>query len=72
MLDSPAGSDPHLQVLLQDLELVLAQITQLPTEPTGKTELDLINQGMTQRSVLARIRAATPAAGSPARTLGAL
>ena len=72
MLDSPAGSDPHLNVLLQDLELVLAQITQLPAEPTGKTELDLINQGMTQRSVLARIRAATPAAGSPARTSGAL
>ena len=72
ILDSPAGNDPHLQILLQDLELVLAQITQLPAEAAGKTELDLINQGLTQRSVVARIRAATPAAGSPARTIGAL
>jgi len=72
MLDSPAGNDPHLQILLQDLELVLAQITQLPTEAVGRTELDLINQGLTQRSVVARIRAATPAAGAPARTIGAL
>ena len=72
MLDSPAGDDPHLQILLQDLELVLAQISQLPAEAGAKTELDLINQGLTQRSVLSRIRAATPAAGSPARTQGVL
>jgi hypothetical protein len=72
MLDSPAGDDPHLNLLLEDLELVLAQITQLPMEPGEQTELDLINQGMTQRSVLSRIRAATPAAGSPARTQGVL
>jgi len=72
MLDSPAGDDPHLRVLLQDLELVLAQITQLPSEPAAKAELDLINQGLTQHSVLARIRAATPASGAPASTPGVL
>jgi hypothetical protein len=72
MLDSPAGDNPHLKLLLQDLELVLVQITQLPAEPAEKTELDLINQGLTQRSVLSRIRAATPATGSPARTQGVL
>jgi hypothetical protein len=72
MLDSPAGDDPHLKALLQDLELVLAQITQLPEEPGARAELDLINQGLTQHSVLTRLRAATPPAGAPARTQGAL
>ena len=72
MLDSPAADDPQLKVLLQDLELVLAQVTQLPDEPKQKNELDLINQGMTQRGVLARLRAATPAAGSATRAEGVL
>jgi hypothetical protein len=72
MLDSPAANDPHFKVLLEDLELVLAQITQLPAEPGARIELELITQGLTQRSVLARIRAATPAAGVPTRTQGAL
>jgi hypothetical protein len=71
MLDSPAADDPHLNVLLQDLELVLAQIAQLPAQPGQQSELDLINQGLTQHSVLSRIRAATPA-GAPARTQGVL
>lgn len=72
MLDSPAADDPQLKVLLQDLELVLAQVTQLPEEPKQRNELDLINQGMTQRGVLARLRAATPAAGAPTRAQGVL
>ena len=71
MLDSPAAADPHLKVLLQDLELVLAQIAQLPAQPGQQGELNLINQGLTQHSVLSRIRAATPA-GAPARTQGVL
>ena len=57
MLDSPAAKDPHLQNLLEDLELVLAQITQLPAEPGRKNEMNLINQGMDQHSVLTRLRA---------------
>jgi len=61
MLDSPAANDPRLQPLLEDLELVLAQITQLPAEPGRKNEMDLINQGLNQRSVLTRLRTATPA-----------
>jgi hypothetical protein len=72
MLDSPAGTDPHLKLLLEDLELVLAQITQLPDMPGRRSELDLINQGMTQRGVLTRLRAASPAAGDPARVQGVL
>ena len=61
MLDSPAANDPRLQPLLEDLELVLAQITQLPAEPGRKNEMDLINQGLNQHSVLTRLRTATPA-----------
>jgi hypothetical protein len=72
MLDSPAGTDAQLRSLLQDLELVLAQITQLRGEPARQDEIDLINQGLNQHSVLTRLRAATPAAGAPARTQGAL
>ena len=72
MLDSPAAKDPHLKALLEDLELVLAQITQLPTEPGRKHEMDLINQGMDQHSVLTRLRTATPAGPAPSRTQGEL
>jgi hypothetical protein len=71
MLDSPAADDPHLAGLLQDLELVLAQISQLPAGPGTRGEVDLINQSLTHSSVLTRLRAATPAAGAPARTEGA-
>ncbi len=61
MLDSPAANDPRLQPLLEDLELVLAQITQLPAEPGRANEMNWINQGLNQRSVLTRLRTATPA-----------
>jgi len=73
MLDSPAANDPRLQPLLEDLELVLAQITQLPAEPGRKNEMDWINQGLNQRSVLTRLRTATPAipaAPAPVRAQG--
>jgi hypothetical protein len=70
MLDSPAGDDPRLAALLQDLELVLAQISQLRTAPGGRGDLDLIDQSITQRGVLTRLRAATPGAGAPTRTEG--
>ncbi len=72
MLDSPAAKDPHLKNLLEDLELVLAQIAQLPTEPGRKNEMDLITQGMDQHSVLTRLRTATPAGPASARAQGAL
>lgn len=75
MLDSPAAArDRRLQPLLEDLELVLAQITQLSAEPGRKTEMAFINQGMNQRSVLTRLRTATPAVPGtvPVRAEGAL
>jgi hypothetical protein len=71
MLDCPAGQDPRLKGLLGDLEAVLAQIAQLP--PGGDREdVQLINQGLEQRSVLLRLRTANPAGPGPVRTQGAL
>lgn len=70
LLDSPASKDPRLKPLLEDLELVLAQIAQLPaSRDTG--DIRLINQGIDQRSVLTRLRTALPAGPSPeTRTQG--
>jgi hypothetical protein len=70
MLDSPAADDPRLQALLQDLELVLAQISQLPAEPGRASELDLIHQSIAQSGMLSRLRAATPPAHALARNEG--
>jgi hypothetical protein len=58
LLDSPAAaSDPRLKGLLEDLELVLAQLSRLPSEH-GKTELNLIAEALVQRDVVPRVRAA--------------
>jgi hypothetical protein len=71
MLDSPAARDVRLKSLLEDLELVLAQIAQLPSSG-GREDLQSINQGLDQRSVLLRLRTANPAGPGPVRTQGAL
>jgi hypothetical protein len=71
MLDSPAAKDVRLKSLLEDLEVVLAQIAQLP--PRGDREdVRLINQGLEQRSMLLRLRTTSPAGPGSARTQGAL
>jgi hypothetical protein len=60
LIDSPAGNDPRLKLLLQDLELVLAQIAQLA--PGRQSEdLKLITDGLERDGVLVRLRAAVPA-----------
>ncbi len=71
MLDSPAANDPRLKSLLEDLELVLAQIAQLRASG-AREDVQLINQGLDQRSVLLRLRTAIPAGPGPVRTQGAL
>lgn len=71
ILDCPAGKDPRLKGLLEDLEAVLAQIAQLPSGG-DKEDVQLINQGLEQRSVLLRLRTANPAGPGPVRTQGAL
>ncbi|MEX2178542.1 MAG: hypothetical protein WD801_07515 [Gemmatimonadaceae bacterium] len=57
LLDSPAASDPRISTLLDDLELVLAQIVRLQTDD-GRSELELIRQALEQRDVLPRLRTA--------------
>jgi hypothetical protein len=71
MLDSPAAKDPRLRSLLEDLELVLMQISLLNPLEDGR-DRDLINQGMNQSNVLPKLRSAIPAGPVPMRTEGAL
>jgi hypothetical protein len=69
LLDSPAARDGRTRALLQDLELVLAEIAQLSPRPRSR-DLDLIKEGLDQGGVLSRLRIAVPAGGST--TQGAL
>ncbi len=55
LMDSPQARDPHLRELLDDLELVLAQIVRLPARP-GAPDVQLIDQTIDQRDVLPRLR----------------
>jgi hypothetical protein len=55
LMDSPQASDPHLQELLDDLELVLAQIVRLPHRAAAP-DVYLIDQAVDQREVLPRLR----------------
>jgi hypothetical protein len=60
LLDSPAANDNQMRVLLEDLELVLAQVVRLQNGQNGqdRTELDLINRALEQRDVISRLRTA--------------
>jgi hypothetical protein len=66
LLDSPAADDPRLRTLLEDLELVLAQIAALPrqTQP-NTTEVDLARRAVEEKQLLPRMQTLAPA-GSPA------
>jgi len=64
LLDSPAAaSDPRLKNLLEDLELVLAQLSRLPSEHGGP-ELNLIAEALVQRDVVPRLRSAVASISS--------
>lgn len=65
LLDSPAADDQRLKRLLQDLELVLAQIAQLGLLREGE-EVQMINEAVEWRNVLPRLRSAIPAGSTPA------
>jgi len=69
LLDSPAGRDPRLKPLLEDLEVILAQIAS-PSRDTA--DVEIINQGIDQRSVLTRLQTAFPAGSAAARAQGAI
>ncbi|MEO5589381.1 MAG: hypothetical protein ABIS03_07325, partial [Gemmatimonadaceae bacterium] len=60
LLDSPAGDDPRRARLLQDLELVLAQMAQLSPGASG-LDRELVNGSIEQGQVMARLRTAIPA-----------
>jgi hypothetical protein len=57
LLDSPAASDARFKDLLEDLELVLAQIAMLQTGRT-RQEIDLITDALEERDVVPRIQSA--------------
>ena len=66
LIDSPAANDPGMRRLLSDVELVLAQIAQMPAEGADSTDEQLITDGIEQRDLLLRIRtAAGTARGMP-------
>ena len=69
LLDSPAAQDRKIRLLLEDLELVLAEIAQLSRQPHEK-DLELIKAGIERAGVLPRLRTAVPAGTSS--TQGAL
>jgi hypothetical protein len=59
MLDSPVAKSQRMRVLLEDLEVLLAQIATLPTSG-NKEDVQSITQGLEQRSVLLRLRTTVP------------
>jgi hypothetical protein len=69
LLDSPAADDSRTRLLLQDLELVLAEIAQLSPQSRNR-DLDLIREGLEQGGVMSRLRTAVPS--GPSTTQGAL
>jgi hypothetical protein len=69
LLDSPAATDARTRLLLQDLELVLAEIAQLSPRPRSR-DVDLITEGLEQGGVMSRLRTAVPSGSST--TQGAL
>jgi hypothetical protein len=68
LIDSPAGDDPQLRALLDDLELVLVQIIQLSGGELDPNERALVEGALEQSDLLPRIRTAVPAGvpGAPA------
>ncbi len=58
MMDSPAADDPIFLELLEDLELILVQISQYASHQSTE-ELELIEQGIEERSVHLRLQAAS-------------
>lgn len=64
LLDSPAAAEPATRLLLEDLELVLAEIAQLSPR-TRDEDLQLIREGLERGDVMPRLRTAVPAGAAP-------
>jgi hypothetical protein len=66
---SAATEDPTMRRLLEDLDLVIAQIVQYTTHGTNNSEeLDLIEQSITTRGVITKLRGTVSARNSAAGT----
>ena len=59
LLDSPAAEDRGMRDLLEDLELVLAQIVQRSGQSDSLDD-EMIDQTIEDRDLLPRLRGATP------------
>jgi hypothetical protein len=64
LLDSPAAVEPATRLLLEDLELVLAEIAQLSPR-SREQDLQLIRDGIERGNVMPRLRTAVPAGAAP-------
>jgi hypothetical protein len=62
LLDSPAATDPKVRALLEDVELVLAQVAHLESD-RGRVEFELIAQALEQRDLLPRLTSAVASGG---------
>jgi hypothetical protein len=61
LIDSPAGNDPQLRALLEDLELVLVQMIQLSGGKLDATDRELVEGALENSDLLPRIRTVVPA-----------
>jgi hypothetical protein len=59
LMDSPAGRDPRLEALLEDIEVVLAQIASYERD-RNPYELGLIEHGIEERALLLKLGAVRP------------
>jgi hypothetical protein len=66
LLDSPAAQNRRTRLLLEDLELVLAEIAQLAADPRPG-DRQLIREGLDRGGVLSRLRTEVPAGTTPTR-----
>ncbi len=60
LMDTPAASDPSRRRLLEDLEMILVQIVQLP-DSLPQDDRTLIDRSLTRDQLLTRLRTAIPA-----------
>lgn len=61
LLDSPVAADPELGSLLEDLELILAQLAQLAAVEDPGEETEWVDDALERRQTLDRLRAFVPA-----------
>ncbi len=71
LLASPAANDPSLRTVLDDVELVLAQIAGYSADPS-RENLRFIDDGIEQRGVLLELRTLVSAESPPGLAQGAL